>query len=270
MSSKIELKYFFLNGNAVKKEDIDWSLPIYFKFSDNKETVYLTSKKENPISELRDLLEKPVKMEDKDKELEFEKNLKEQQVFENFNITKEDLADLVNTPLKIGNYMYKRIKQEDSHTLYENAYNSDKFKSELKKTDPSVSYTYKSVHENNLNTFGVGRDTYSTVSDEILMGKEINTNYNNLGIKETENKTDYSEIDWDFITQLAERMNQNKNKYPKNNWKKSIDIDLLKQSLLRHVLAILNEEYKDSDREFGHLESIALNAQFINYQLRVK
>lgn len=88
------------------------------------------------------------------------------------------------------------------------------------------------------------------------------------GVKETDGKVDYSEIDWVFITQLAERMNSNKDKYPPNNWKKSINIELLKQSLLRHVIAVMSGFYEDDGRICGHLESIALNAQFINYQLK--
>lgn len=93
-------------------------------------------------------------------------------------------------------------------------------------------------------------------------------NFEDIGVKETENKVDYSEIDWIFITQLAERMNSNKDKYPPNNWKKPINIEFLKQSLLRHVLAVMLGHYEDDERMFGHLESIALNAQFINYQLK--
>ena len=88
--------------------------------------------------------------------------------------------------------------------------------------------------------------------------------------KETENKVDYSEIDWQFIEQLAKRMNKNKGKYPVNNWKKFSDVNELQQALLRHTLEVLNGNYADDNSEFGHLEAIALNAQFINYQLKNK
>ena len=94
--------------------------------------------------------------------------------------------------------------------------------------------------------------------------------YSRKAQKETENKVDYSEIDWQFIEQLAKRMNKNKGKYPVNNWKKFSDVNELQQALLRHTLEVLNGNYADDDSEFGHLEAIALNAQFINYQLKNK
>lgn len=108
--------------------------------------------------------------------------------------------------------------------------------------------------------------------DEVITWKTTPTDANcyqtTNGKKETEGKIDYSEIDWDFVTQLACRMNQNKGKYPANNWKKRIEIEFLKQSLFRHVIAVMNGEYEDDGRKLGHLESIALNAQFLNYQLK--
>lgn len=88
------------------------------------------------------------------------------------------------------------------------------------------------------------------------------------GYKEHANKTDYSEIDFAFLTQLARRMNKNKGKYPKNNWKKPIDVEKLKQAMFRHVISVMQGEYRDDGRDQGHLEAIALGAMMINYQLK--
>lgn len=88
------------------------------------------------------------------------------------------------------------------------------------------------------------------------------------GFKEHENKTDYSEIDFSFLTQIARRMNKNKGKYPKNNWKKPMDVEKLKQAMFRHTLAVMQGDLKDDGREFGHLEAIACGAMMINYQLK--
>lgn len=85
--------------------------------------------------------------------------------------------------------------------------------------------------------------------------------------KETDNKLNY-ELDFNFITQLAERMAQNKHKYEPYNWQKLDNIAELKQALFRHVLEVMNGNYEDDGRMFAHLESIALNAMFINYQLK--
>ena len=84
--------------------------------------------------------------------------------------------------------------------------------------------------------------------------------------KETSNKLNY-ELDFNFITQLAERMAQNKHKYEPYNWQKLDNVDELKQALFRHVLEVMKGNYEDDNRLFGHLESIALNCMFINYQL---
>lgn len=88
-----------------------------------------------------------------------------------------------------------------------------------------------------------------------------------VGKKESEGKLDY-ELDWEFIQQMAERMGQNKGKYEPYNWQKSMDVEKLKQSLFRHVIEVMKSNYSDDGRELGHLESIALNALFINYQLK--
>lgn len=88
------------------------------------------------------------------------------------------------------------------------------------------------------------------------------------GIKETKGKLSY-EIDWEFITQMAEKMTVNKGKYEPYNWQKPIDVELLKQSLFRHVIEIMKGNYEDDNRPFGHLESASLNCMMINYQLRI-
>ena len=89
------------------------------------------------------------------------------------------------------------------------------------------------------------------------------------GVKETEGKLNY-ELDWEFIQQMAERMSQNKGKYEPYNWKRPMEVEKLKQSLLRHVVEVMKGNYSDDGRDFGHFESIALNSMMINYQLKVK
>ena len=87
------------------------------------------------------------------------------------------------------------------------------------------------------------------------------------GYKESNDKLEY-ELDWYFIKQVAERMATNKGKYSAYNWKKSMDIEKLKQSLFRHVIEVMNGNYQDEEREYGHLEALVCNAMFINYQLK--
>jgi hypothetical protein len=92
--------------------------------------------------------------------------------------------------------------------------------------------------------------------------------------KETEGKLFY-ELDFEFIKQMAERMQSNKdnNKYELWNWKKPMTprgIEALKQAMWRHIIAVMQGEFEDDGREFGHLEAISNNAMMINYQLKNK
>ena len=92
--------------------------------------------------------------------------------------------------------------------------------------------------------------------------------------KETEGKLFY-ELDWKFITQMAERMASNKKegKYNLFNWKKPMTpfgIDSLKQATMRHLIEVMQGNYEDDGREFGHIEAIADNMMMLNYQLKNK
>lgn len=94
-----------------------------------------------------------------------------------------------------------------------------------------------------------------------------------MGEKQFEDKLSFVEIDPQFIACMAERLNVNKNKYPVGNWKQPIDILLLIDSIDRHLTdlkllldgrdPILNK----SETPKNHLAAIAVNCQFINWQL---
>lgn len=87
------------------------------------------------------------------------------------------------------------------------------------------------------------------------------------GVKDSSGKLEY-EIDFAFITQIAERMAQNKGKYAPFNWQKPIDIDKIKQAMFRHAIAIMQGEYEDDGRPFGHIEGMVCNAMILNYHLK--
>ncbi len=95
-----------------------------------------------------------------------------------------------------------------------------------------------------------------------------------MGEKETEGKISFQEIDPEFMALFAHRLSRNKDKYPVGNWKKSIDINLLIDSIDRHLIdlkllidgkePILNPDEIIQD----HLAAITANCQFINWQLK--
>lgn len=103
---------------------------------------------------------------------------------------------------------------------------------------------------------------YNDVTEPIL--QEI---FETDGYKETDGKLSY-ELDFEFITQMAERMDANKGKYEPYNWQKPHDITGLYKALARHFFAVMKGEFEDDGREFGHLEALGLNAMMINYQVK--
>jgi len=89
------------------------------------------------------------------------------------------------------------------------------------------------------------------------------------GVKHSEGKS-AMELDFDFIRQMAERMDSNKKngKYEKWNWKKQLDYKDLAAATMRHLLEIMEDRFEDDGRPYGHLEAIATNAMMINYNLK--
>ena len=86
------------------------------------------------------------------------------------------------------------------------------------------------------------------------------------GYKEIKDKLIY-DIDFDYITGMAERMQMNRGKYEVGNWKKQLDVEGLKQALFRHVIEIMNGNYSDEQIN-GHLYAIGCNAFMIIQQLK--
>ena len=89
------------------------------------------------------------------------------------------------------------------------------------------------------------------------------------GVKESTNKLIY-DIDFGYITLMAERMQLNRDKYPVGNWKSDIDIEELKQALFRHTMEIMKGSYDCDEQTCGHLVAIGCNAFMIIEQLKNK
>ena len=127
---------------------------------------------------------------------------------------------------------------------------------------------FKGCQEYSTNTFEVLLWDEEKVLENLKGYEGYSTDIIEGGKKETENKVDYSEIDWEFIEGLARRMSNNKEKYEPFNYHKPMDVNLLKQSLLRHTIEILKGEHNDAGQEYGHLYAVALNSMMIYYQLK--
>ena len=90
------------------------------------------------------------------------------------------------------------------------------------------------------------------------------------GIKESDNKICYDEIDFDFIDLMAANMAKNKDKYPPHNWHKPIPVSELSNAILRHARKVHQPILEDVEDREQHLISIACNAMMLWYQLKHK
>lgn len=88
------------------------------------------------------------------------------------------------------------------------------------------------------------------------------------GIKDTESKISYEEINWNYIDEVAKRMEYGKHKYPKDNYKKEVNIKDLEQAMFRHIRKILSPIEGDTETYIEHLAAIGCNAQMIYQQLK--
>ena len=147
---------------------------------------------------------------------------------------------------------------------------SKDLKSELRKLHDNI-LERKQKEELNIRIDNI-QDKFKKAVDNCVSDGNFSKKEKTTAYKETEGKLFY-ELDWGFITQMAERMASNKkeSKYNLWNWKKPMTpkgIEDLKQATLRHLLAIMDGVYEDDSREFGHLEAISDNMMMINYQLK--
>ncbi len=90
----------------------------------------------------------------------------------------------------------------------------------------------------------------------------------NEGIKESNGKTDYSEINLEILDLMAERFTANKHKYPQGNMKKPIDIKSLEWALFRHVKKMIQPIETDEESYKDHLSAVLCNASMILDQLK--
>lgn len=87
--------------------------------------------------------------------------------------------------------------------------------------------------------------------------------------KITQGKLFY-EIEWDFITAMAERMLSNKHKYPRWSFRQDLEPEEIAQAIFRHTKEILQGKYEDDGRKYGNIEALACNAMILYYHVALK
>ena len=89
-----------------------------------------------------------------------------------------------------------------------------------------------------------------------------------FGIKESDDKISYQEIDFDFIDLMAANMSKNKDKYPPFNWQKKVPKEELVDAILRHTRKVKQPIKGDQEDVEQHLVSVACNAMMLWYQYK--
>lgn len=88
--------------------------------------------------------------------------------------------------------------------------------------------------------------------------------------KITENKLFY-ELDFDFLTEMAKRMQANKSgKYERFGWKAGVPLEEVKQAGLRHYLEVMKDNYEDDGEKYGHIVATAINCMLMLHELKRK
>lgn len=90
-----------------------------------------------------------------------------------------------------------------------------------------------------------------------------------VGVKETEGKLDYSEINFEILDLMAKRFAENKHKYPKGNSKKPLDKQEILWASFRHIRKMLQPIENDPETYEEHLAAVATNMSIILDQLRL-
>lgn len=98
--------------------------------------------------------------------------------------------------------------------------------------------------------------------------KYPNHEWRDVGIKETDGKVSYEEIDFEFIELMAANMSKNKDKYPPFNWQKKVNkVDLI-SAMLRHIRKLKHPIPEDPESAEQHLASIGCDVMMLWYQYK--
>lgn len=90
------------------------------------------------------------------------------------------------------------------------------------------------------------------------------------GVKETEGKLDYSEINFKLLDLMATRFSANKVKYGYGNTKKPLDLKQIEQATFRHLRKMIQPIEGDEETYLDHLSATATNLSIILDQLELQ
>jgi hypothetical protein len=116
----------------------------------------------------------------------------------------------------------------------------------------------------------IGDETKEIYKDLIDKGVKMYKFPDDTGIKESDGKVDYSEINFEILDIMSARFEANKHKYPKGNMLKPIEINNLLWPIFRHWKKMMFPLVDDVETFEDHLAAILCNSSMILDQLKLK
>ena len=181
---------------------------------------------------------------------------------------KADWIDFIGCGIKRGKTInYENSAEKENKTEENLVFQKD---SEIHKEElPPFTTNYPDDYFKRLiDVYAGNGQKYYAVNDARSEGVNEGVKRNNEGVKESNGKTDYSEINLEILDIMAERFTANKHKYPQGNMKKPIDIKSLEWALFRHVKKMIQPIETDEETYKDHLSAVLCNASMILDQLK--
>lgn len=87
----------------------------------------------------------------------------------------------------------------------------------------------------------------------------------NNALRYNEGKPQWSLVDFDSIEPLVRVLEYGCIKYARDNWKKGLNKDQILDSMMRHLVRLMNGELQDIESGCPHIGHIMANAMFFYY-----
>ena len=166
---------------------------------------------------------------------------------------KTELGLLVEEKPKYNGSLWEQLKEKSKEEVVDKDTNIE----EVKKTDDVI----------NIGGLGFWDMKRGEIFNYTNKGKEAEVDNSTDGIKETNGKLDYSEINFKLLDLMAKRFMENKVKYPKGNTKKTLDKNEILWAAFRHIRKMIQPIENDPETFEDHLAAVATNMSIILDQL---
>lgn len=90
----------------------------------------------------------------------------------------------------------------------------------------------------------------------------------NQGMRFNEGKPQWSLIDFKSLEPMVRVLEFGAKKYARDNWKKGLDKNQILESMMRHVVALMDGEVNDSESGLPHIGHIMCNTMFWSFMNR--